>query len=44
MCQYRKLNGTYTRLFKEIPPEDLKRPLDMNDYPELDTSDLLKGE
>ena len=48
VCQPKKyiesLNETYTRLFKDSPPKGLKTPLDKNDHPELDTSDLLEGE
>ena len=38
-----KLKETSIRLFNEEPPKGLKTPLDKNDYPELDTSDILEG-
>ena len=38
-----KLKETKIRLFNEDPPKGLKTPLDKNDHPELDTSDILEG-
>ena len=39
-----KLADTYRRLFNEEPPKGYKTPLDKNDHPELDTSEILEGE
>ena len=39
-----KLAGTYKRLFNEDPPKGYKTPLDKNDHPELDTSEILEGD
>ena len=39
-----KLADTYTRLFNEDPPKVYKTPLDKNDHPELDTSEILEGD
>ena len=36
-----KLAETYKRLFNEDPPKGYKTPLDTNDHPELDTSEIL---
>ena len=38
-----KLADTYRRLFNEDPPKGYKTPLDKNDHPELDTSEILEG-
>ena len=38
------LADTYKRLFNEDPPKDYKTPLDKNDHPELDTSEILEGD
>ena len=38
-----KLKETYIRLFSEELPKGLKTPLDQNDHPELDISDILEG-
>ena len=38
-----KLADTYKRLFTEDPPKGYKTPLDKNDHPELDTSEILQG-
>ena len=35
-----KLVGTFKRLFNEDPSKGYKTPLDKNDHPELDTSDI----
>ena len=39
-----KLADTYKRLFNEDPPKGYKTPLDKNDHPELDTSEILEGD
>ena len=39
-----KLADTYKRLFHEDPPKGYKTPLDKNDHPELDTSEILEGD
>ena len=40
-----KLADTYKRLFNEDPPKRaIKTPLDKNDHPELDTSEILEGD
>ena len=39
-----KLADTYKRLFNEDPPKGYKMPLDKNDHPELDTSEILEGD
>ena len=38
------LADTYKRLFNEDPPKGYKTPLDKNDHPELDTSEILEGD
>ena len=38
-----KLAETYERLFNDEPPKGHKTPLDKNDHPELDTSEILEG-
>ena len=37
-----KLSDTYRSLFNEDPPKGCKTPLDKNDHPELDTSEILE--
>ena len=39
-----ELAYTYRRLFNEDPPKGYKTPLDKNDHPELDTSEILEGD
>ena len=39
-----KLADTYRRLFNDDPPKGYKTPLDKNDHPELDTSEILEGD
>ena len=39
-----KLAATYRRLFHDDPPKGYKIPLDKNDHPELDTSEILEGD
>ena len=39
-----KLKETYVRLFYTEPSKGLKTPLEKNDHPELDTSDILEGQ
>ena len=39
-----KIADTYKRLFNEDPPKGYKTPLDKNDHPELDTSEILEGD
>ena len=39
-----KLADTYKRLFNEDPPKGYKTPLDKNDHPVLDTSEILEGD
>ena len=39
-----KLADTYKRLFNDDPPKGYKTPLDKNDHPELDTSEILEGD
>ena len=39
-----KLADTYRRLFNDEPPKGYKTPLDKNDHPELDTSEILEGD
>ena len=38
-----KLKENYVRLFNTEPPKGLKTPLEKNDHPELDTSEILEG-
>ena len=38
-----KLADTYKRLFNGDPPKGYKMPLDKNDLPELDISEILEG-
>ena len=37
-----KLADIYKRLFNDHPPKGFKTPLDKNDHPELDTSEILE--
>ena len=39
-----KLEETYVRLFNTEPSKGPKTPLEKNDHPELDTSDVLEGQ
>ena len=39
-----KLADTYKRLFNDDPPKGYKTPLDKNDHPEIDTSEILQGD
>ena len=39
-----KLADTYKRFFNEHPLKGYKTPLDKNDHPELDTSEILQGD
>ena len=39
-----KLADTYKRLFNEDPLKGYKTPLNKNDHPELDTSEILEGD
>ena len=39
-----KLNETYIRIFDTEPSKGLKTPLEKNDHPELDTSQILEGQ
>ena len=39
-----KLADTSKRLSNEDPPKGFKTPLDKNDHPELDTSEVLEGD
>ena len=39
-----KLADTYGTLFNEDPPKGYKTPLDKNDHPEQDTSEILEGD
>ena len=39
-----KLADTYKRLFNDDPPKGGKAPLDKNDHPELDASEILEGD
>ena len=38
-----KSADTHRRLFNDDPPKGHKTPLDKNDHPELDTSEILEG-
>ena len=38
-----KLEETYVRLLNTEPSKGLKTPLEKNDHPELDTSEILEG-
>ena len=39
-----KLKETYIRLFNTEPSKGLKTPLEKNDHPEMDTSEILEGQ
>ena len=39
-----KLKETYVRLINTEPSKGLKTPLEKNDHPEMDTSDILEGQ
>ena len=39
-----KLKETYVRLFNTEPSKGLKTPLEKNDHPELDTSEIIEGQ
>ena len=39
-----KLGETYKRLFNEDPPKGHKTPLDKNNHPEKDTSEIVEGD
>ena len=39
-----KFADTYRRLFNDDPPKGYKTPLDKNDHPELDTSEIPEGD
>ena len=39
-----KLKETYVRLFNTEPSKGLKTPLEKNDHPELDKSEILEGQ
>ena len=39
-----KLKEIYVRLFNTKPSKGLNTPLEKNDHPELDTSDILEGQ
>ena len=47
-CQPKKyierLAESYHSMFKQNPPKNMRTPLDKNDHPELDDSELLKGD
>ena len=38
-----KFADTYKRLFNNDPPKGYKTPLDKNDHPKLDTSEIPEG-
>ena len=42
--KFEKLKETYIRRFNTEPSKGLKTPLDKNDHPELDTSEILEGQ
>ena len=39
-----KVKETYVKLFNTEPSKGLKTPLEKNDHPELDTSEILEGQ
>ena len=39
-----RLAESYHYMFKQDPPKNMRTPLDKNDHPELDDSELLKGD
>ena len=48
VCQPKKyinrLLESYQSMFKQDPPKNMRTPVDKNDYPELDDTELLTGE
>ena len=48
VCQPKKyierLAESYHSMFKQNPPKNMRTPLNKNDHPELDDSELLKGD
>ena len=48
VCQPKKyidrLLESYQSMFKQDPPKNMRTPLDKNDHPELDDTELLTGE
>ena len=48
VCQPKKyidrLVDSYHSMFKQDPPKNMRTPLDKNDHPELDHTELLTGE
>ena len=48
VCQPKKyidrLIDCYHSMFKQDPPKNMRKPLDKNDHPELDDTELLTGE
>ena len=42
--KYIDISDTYKRHFNEDPPKGYRTPLDKNDHPELDTSEILEGD
>ena len=48
VCQPKKyierLAESYHSMFKQNPPKNMRTPLDKTDHPELDVSELLKGD
>ena len=48
VCQPKKyierLAESYHSMFKQNPPKNMRTPLDKNDHPELDDSELLQGD
>ena len=48
VCQPKKYNErlveSYHSMVKQDPPKDMRTPLDKNDHPELDDTELLNGE
>ena len=47
-CQPKKyidrMVDSYHSMFKQDPPKNMRTPLDKNDHPELDDTELLTGE
>ena len=39
-----RLIESYHSMFKQYPPKNMRTPLDKNDHPELDDTDLVTGE
>ena len=48
VCRPKKYIGrlvdSYHSMFKQDPPKNMRKPLDKNDHPELDDTELLTGE